>query len=208
MASSKAAKLPSSLVEMRQKKKLFFATRQFFDFVKLLESTYVKNLTLKMMMAYADGDLVKTINDALLASELIRNKFDGLFGNEDGEAGERYKVLEYLLELYVHMQGCWFVKYMKGRRNKTRGETKAEAAPTRTKVAYAHVQSKAIAKAVEQAGGNVPIAKTDGSDDADETSLWAGAAEAVVEYENSDDEEDVVVESKNCEYIASSADEY
>ena len=73
-----------------------------------------------MMMAHLNGNLVKEINDALLKSKFIRNKFDELFGKY-GEAGEsvRIKILEYLLDRYIHMRGCWFVKFMKGNRNKT-----------------------------------------------------------------------------------------
>ena len=39
----------------------------------------MKNLTLRMMMAYADGDLVKVINDTIKSSEITRSKFFALF---------------------------------------------------------------------------------------------------------------------------------
>ena len=87
--SAKEADLPISLVELRQKKCLFFASKSYFLFIKTIESVYVKNLTLKMMMAYVDGDLVEAINAALLASEIIRDEIFALFETEPSRKGRR-----------------------------------------------------------------------------------------------------------------------
>ena len=73
------ASLPFQLVELRQKKKLFYASKSYFQFICLVESIYVKNLTLRMMMAYVNGDLVKVINDTIKSSEITRSKFFALF---------------------------------------------------------------------------------------------------------------------------------
>ena len=83
--SAKEECLPSSLVEMCQKKCLFFASKSYFHFVKTIESVYVKNLTLKMMMAYVNEDLVEAINATLLASEIICGELIALFETEETE---------------------------------------------------------------------------------------------------------------------------
>jgi hypothetical protein len=63
-----------------------------------------------MMTAYVDGD-VEAINVALLASEIIRGDYFALFETAETEFN-RLAVLKYLLEQYIHMQSCWFVKVM------------------------------------------------------------------------------------------------
>ena len=113
------------------KKKLYFASKAYFDFIMFIESVYIKNLTLKMMMAHSDGDLVKAINDAILSSDTVREKFWSIFQcDESVTEDDKKSILEYIAERYVHMRGCWFVKFIKNNRNKSLGETKAMAAPT------------------------------------------------------------------------------
>ena len=185
--TAKEQSLPSSLIEMRQKKKLFYPSKEYFSFILLVESTYIKNLTLKMMMAFMEGDLVKEINDAILRSDWMRSKFRELVG-DDNPAGESdyLNIMKYLLERYLHMRGCWFVKFMKGNQQKSMGERRAENDATRTKVAYADKQSKAVAEAVrsklETQGNTV-------------SELWDGVAKSVVELEN--DEADDNSEESN-----------
>ena len=137
----KTAGLPCALVELRQKKKLYYASEAYFGFILFLESIYLKNLTLRMMMAHSDGDLVKAIHDYVILSDEVRSKFSDLFENDsEVEVEDRMTILKYIAERYVHMRGCWFVKFMKNNRNKSLGETKALAAPTRAKVAHKHVE--------------------------------------------------------------------
>ena len=61
------------------------------------------------------------------------------------------------------MRGRWFVKHVRTSQNKSIGEVKVEAQPTRAKVANQHVQSKAIAK---------------------EKAIWTLAGKSVVNYED------------------------
>ena len=102
-------------------------------------------------MAHSDGDLVKAINDAILSSDTVRDKFWSIFQcDESVPEDDKKSILEYIAERYVHMRGCWFVKFIKNNRNKSLGETKAMAAPTRAKVAHKYVESKSIAKALKK----------------------------------------------------------
>jgi hypothetical protein len=60
--AAKSMDLPTSLVERRRRRASVYCTREYFDFVCLVESIYLTNLTLKMMMAYNDGDIVAKIS--------------------------------------------------------------------------------------------------------------------------------------------------
>ena len=41
---------------------LFFPDKQYFDFIRLIESIYVHNLTISLMMLYVDGDLIQAVD--------------------------------------------------------------------------------------------------------------------------------------------------
>ncbi len=59
--SAKVINLPTSLVERRKWRVLVYFTREYFDFICLVESINFANLTLKMMLAYNDGNIVTMI---------------------------------------------------------------------------------------------------------------------------------------------------
>ena len=108
--------MPCSLVELRQKRKLYFAGPAFFDFITFIESIFISNLTLQMMMAHSDGDLVTAICNTIMRSDVVLKKFDDLFNGTNGVGADaRQKILAYLMERYVHMRGCWFVKYFRSK---------------------------------------------------------------------------------------------
>ena len=102
-------------------------------------------------------------------------------------------ILEYIAERYVHMCGYWFVKFIKNNRNKSLGETKAMAAPTRAKVAHKYVESKSIAKALKKSKEMDSVA--DG-----EKNLWDCVAKSVLEYENEEDNGDANVSDEEINY--------
>ena len=92
-----------------------------------------------MMMACTNGNLVKAINDAILANDHVQSKFLALFSSESDPSNEsaRLKIMRYLLERYLHMRDCWFAKFMKGNQNQTKGQVRANNDATRTKDAFA-----------------------------------------------------------------------
>jgi len=165
---AKDAELPCELVEMRQKKCLCFPDKQYFEFIKLVESIYVHNLTVSLMMAYVDGDLMQAIDSKIKSCEEVLTKFSDLFtaGDMISEA-DRLDIMNYILERYIKMRGCWFVKYVKTSQNKSRGEMRVAAQPTRTMVANQHVQSKAIAM-----------------EKAEEKAVWEHAGKEVIVFED------------------------
>ena len=124
-------------------------------------------------MAYVDGDLMQGIDSKIKSCKEVLTKFSNLFpaGDVASEA-DRLVIMNYILERYIKMRGCWFVRYIKTSQNISRGEMKVAAQPTRTMVANAHVQSKAIAK---------------------EKAVWAHAGKEVIAFE--DDEPSAEISS-------------
>ena len=102
--SAKDASLPCDLVELRQKK---FPDKQYFDFIRLIESIYVHNLTISLMVAYVDGDLIQAIDAKIKSCDEVWSKFSALFSaeNETSEAN-RLKIMNYTLERYIKMRCC------------------------------------------------------------------------------------------------------
>ena len=68
--TAKDAGLPTSLVERRKRIAKMFSTQQYFEFICFVESTFLLNLNLEMMMAYFDGDLVHEIKTQILSSDI------------------------------------------------------------------------------------------------------------------------------------------
>ena len=54
---AKGMNLPTSLMERRKRRALVYCTREYFYFICVIESIYLANLTLQMMLAYNDGDI-------------------------------------------------------------------------------------------------------------------------------------------------------
>ena len=80
------------------------------------------------------------------------------------------------------------MKFMKNNQKKSVGETKAAAAPIRTKCAHSHVTSKSVAKALEDAGVS---GESSASAENTEQAIWdQGDAQNVKEYQNDDEPEE------------------
>ncbi|KAL9181669.1 hypothetical protein ACHAXT_012012 [Thalassiosira profunda] len=171
--------LPTSLVERRKRMAKMYPTQQYFDFIKLVESTYLANLNLEMMMAYVEGNLIHLIKTKILASDVVVDQFAKLC-NEDGErdADEMQLLLSYIMDRYANMRGTYFVKYLKATGNGgTESRVDAQATRTRVVSAVARSKSAADAKAEEKAAAQ----STNGTDDEAERRLWESAGESVFE---------------------------
>lgn len=212
---AKSNNLPYTLVQMREKKNLFYVSKEYFEFICLIESIYVKNLTMNMMMAYNDGNLLQIIDGEIYKNEFVREKFFALYGDEsstgvqaeegdcemeqdDEEAdanekeewkmADRLEVLRFILTRYIRMRGCWFVKALKNNEgDKSLGDKRIDAAPTNMKVAILAEQSKKVATALREAANNTQENMTV---QRDEQLLWDRAAEAVLAYDDNDEDEE------------------
>jgi hypothetical protein len=98
--------LPTSLMERRKRQALVFCTRGYYDFICCIESIFLANLTLKMMLAYSNGDIVTRIKTSILLHNEMRERISFLSGR-DNEADNQL-LLTYIVERYANMQGTYF----------------------------------------------------------------------------------------------------
>ena len=161
--------LPTSLMDKRKRKSKVYCTKAYFDFICFVESTYLANLTLKMMRAYADGDIVDKIKRSLLSSDVAIEKFTTLFDNERCQSftdADKQEVMKYMMERYANMRGTYFVKHLKDNGNGNLvNKMAAIQKATRTKVASAVVCAKAV-------------------EDAKEVTLWKDAGDSVFDFKD------------------------
>jgi hypothetical protein len=77
--------LPTSPVERRKRKLSMYCSCDYFEFMCFVESVYLANLSLKMMMAYADGDIIAQIKMSIIGNQAARDSFAALSGNQFDE---------------------------------------------------------------------------------------------------------------------------
>ena len=53
-------------------------TLEYFEYICFVETVYLANLSLKMMLAYNNGDIVAEINNSILSNSSAREKFTAL----------------------------------------------------------------------------------------------------------------------------------
>ncbi len=76
--AAKMMNLPTSLTERRKWRASVYCTQEYFDFICLVESIFLVNLTLKMMLAYNDGNIVTGIKMSILWHNEMRDRFSCL----------------------------------------------------------------------------------------------------------------------------------
>lgn len=135
--TAKSSGLPTSLVEKRKRKSSVYSSRDYFEFICFVESVYLANLSLKMMMAYADGDIIASIKTSIISNQTARDMFAALSGNLF-DANECSELMAYILERYANMRGTFFVRQLKGN-SSNQIKKLADSQATRTKVANAVV---------------------------------------------------------------------
>lgn len=169
--TAKSSGLPTSLVEKRKRKSSVYSSRDYFEFICFVESVYLANLSLKMMMAYADGDIIASIKTSIISNQTARDMFAALSGNLF-DANECSELMAYILERYANMRGTFFVRQLKGN-SSNQIKKLADSQATRTKVANAVVCAQ-------------KISASDFGDDEDADSpevieLWEFAKDSVVD---------------------------
>ena len=53
-------------MENRNKRALVYCLREYFEFILIVESVFLANLLLKMMLAYNHGDIVAKIKSSIV----------------------------------------------------------------------------------------------------------------------------------------------
>lgn len=70
--------LPTKIVDRQEHHSLYQALLEFHKFMKIVESTYIKNFTLKNMLGYVNGSLIEAIERTLIQDEGLQEKFFAL----------------------------------------------------------------------------------------------------------------------------------
>lgn len=138
------------LVELQQKKKcLFYPEQQYFYFIWLVEYIYVNNTTTGLMMTYVDINLIQAISVKIKSLNKVRLIFlASSLPYETTSETDKFRIMDYILDRYIKMSGCWFVKHTKTSQDKTIAEMKVATQPTHVKVTNQHAHSTSIAKEV------------------------------------------------------------
>ncbi len=145
-----------SLVERRKRRALVYCSRKYFDFVCFVESTYLTNLMLKMIIAYNDGEIISKIKFGIHSHDDSMDRFSCLLGSDNKD--DNHLLLAYIMERYANMWGTYFVSLLKGNSGDQLKKL-ASCQAMRTKVAHTVVYAKTM---VESDGdfafihGNMP----------------------------------------------------
>ena len=133
--------LPTSLVEKRKRRASVYCSRKYFGFICLIESIFLANLTLKMMLAYNDGNIVAKIKESILSHDGMRDQFSSLAGSDNDV--DNQLILSYIIERYANMRGAYFVRHLKGNSG-NQIQKLADSQATRTKVVHAVIYAKKV----------------------------------------------------------------
>ncbi len=137
--AAKRMNLPASLMERRKWQALVYCSWEYFDFLCPIESIFLANLTLKMMLAYSNGDIVTRIKTSILSHNEMRERISFLSGSDN--KADNQLLLTYIIERYANMRGTVFVWHLKGNSGNLI-QKMADSQATRTKVAHAVVYAK------------------------------------------------------------------
>ena len=93
--------LPEQIIKKRKRKSgaNIYCNKNYFELICAVESTYINNLIIEMMMAYAHGKLVHDIKWHLLKDKFPFGNFMKSCNNNavNSEEGSR-KIIKYILE--------------------------------------------------------------------------------------------------------------
>jgi hypothetical protein len=139
---AKSMDLPTSLVDRRKRKSSVYCLHAYFEFICFVESVFLANLLLKMMLAYIGGDIMSQIKISILGNERAMERFTEMSGI-NFDTCQCQQLMAYILERYANMRGTFFVRHLKGNSG-DQIKKLAESQATRTKVVNAVVCSQKI----------------------------------------------------------------
>ena len=105
-SKAKMMGLPTSLVKKRKQKSLVYCTKQYFELICFVESVYLADWPLKMMLAYKDDNIISIIKTGILSNNGAQERFDALFLSNVVEC-EHQCVMAYIMEHYANMRGTF-----------------------------------------------------------------------------------------------------
>jgi hypothetical protein len=120
-AEAEEAKLPTDLVNDREKESLRRPSAEFYNFITHIETAFMANMSVDMMKGYSSGNLLNAVKIAMLDSEMMKDKFSELCPADFGDDEVKAQVMLYILDKHKHMWGRWFQKGIKGQTSETHG---------------------------------------------------------------------------------------
>jgi hypothetical protein len=166
---AKVQDLPVSLVLKRTNRSLLFCSPEYFKFICFVESVYLDNLTLEMLVGHPEGNIIQVIKSFILGSDIALKKINDLCSSDDENVystEEKMLILKYIMDRYANMRGTYFVKFLSGTRKASATDTQVASLATRTKVLSTIASSKAGAK----------------SKITSEKELWGSVGDSVIEH--------------------------
>jgi hypothetical protein len=111
--AAKRMNLLASLVERRKLWASIYCSREYFDFLCCIESIFLANLMLKMMLAYSSGDIVTRIKMSVLSHNEMRERIYFLSGSNN--KADNQLLLTNIVERYANMRGTYFCQASEGK---------------------------------------------------------------------------------------------
>ena len=156
------ADLPTKLVERRKRMAKMYATNNYFEFICFIESIFLTNLTLDMMMAHCNENLMHEIKVTIMSLSEVHEKFVSLCAiDADLQEDGRSKLLQYIIDRYSNMRGTYFIKHIRATGSGSIDRV-VDGQATRTRVANAVALSKAVGATKKEADAEQKIWKEAG----------------------------------------------
>ena len=107
--AAKEDNMPVSLVQKRNARSLLFCSAEYFGFICFVESVYLDNLTLEMMMGHPEGNIIQVIKSYILGSDVALRKFDDLCIDDENQYSteEKRLLLKYIMDHYANTRGTY-----------------------------------------------------------------------------------------------------
>ena len=158
-------KMPIDLVEKRTRGAAkMYASKAYYNFICSVESIYLTNLNIKMIRAYADGNIMDVILGGIMKNKHLEKKFRSLC-TDDVSTKDQRQIMKYLMERYANMRGTFLLSPSKA--------TILKALLTRWRIGRPHVAKSSNAVITAKAVAKVT-----------EATLWLDAPKNVLEATN------------------------
>jgi hypothetical protein len=165
--------LPISLVEKRKTKRgvPVCCTLEYFEYICFVETVYLANLSMKMMLAYNNGDIIAAIKNSILSNSSARAKFTALV-DYDVDWSDCLELMAYILDRYANMRGTYFIHHIKGNVGRNHAMHRAKKQATRSKVATAVYCAKISGRGIKN---------NDDNESKEVKQMWDSVASSVIE---------------------------
>ena len=123
--------------ETRGKKEMTYVSEKFFDFICILENTFLANANVRMMIAYNEGDLFDAMMIGLKSEKRIVDKFKQMLDLESYKDDAVDKLLDHILTIFKHIRGRWFTTKQKGQKKQISSHSTRKYVQVKTEIAVA-----------------------------------------------------------------------